>query len=182
MLVDAVVHCAPAGEIVYVVEPVVWLIVVDATPEVQLVVTVPPPLELAIVRSKEAEVSENVPPVEEERVTVTFPAFTTNVSAAEFATIVKFATGEVKETVVFVLHASGAARASECATKTPATARIRKKMNKLKRAISKRNYLLIPTPLILLVLVAAPPPPVLPALNAATCDCQPLIGVLPPSR
>jgi len=110
-------HCDAEGAIVYTVEPVPWLIVVEATPEVQLVVTVPPALEVAITRSRDAEVSVKLPPVEAERVVTTLVAFTVNVSATEPATTMKSTLGEVKGTVVATFQLSGAASATALAAK-----------------------------------------------------------------
>jgi len=50
--------------------------VVDATPDVQEMETVPPELEVATTIPNEAELSEKLPPVVLESVTTTLVAFT----------------------------------------------------------------------------------------------------------
>jgi len=80
-----------------------------ATPELQESDAVPPPLDVAMVRSYDADVSVNVPPVEEERVIATLVAFTTRLSATEPDAIVRVVAGEVKETFVAFVYVRDAA-------------------------------------------------------------------------
>jgi hypothetical protein len=67
-------------------------------PELQERDAVPPALEDAMVRSYDAEVSVNVPPVEDESVTITLVAFTVRPSATEPVEIVSVAVGEFRVT------------------------------------------------------------------------------------
>ncbi len=79
----AAVHWEPVGVIVYVVDLVLCEIVVLATPETQLVVTVPPVELVAIERPVADEVSEKLPPVVLDNVTATLVALTARLSAEE---------------------------------------------------------------------------------------------------
>jgi len=69
------------------------------TPDVHVVVTFPPPLEVATERSYDADVSENEPPVELERATVSVDEAVLKVSATEPAVMVRVVAGDAKETV-----------------------------------------------------------------------------------
>ncbi len=74
--------------------------VVLATPDVQLVFTVPPELEEAIEKSKEAEVKVKLPPVVLDKVIATLVAFTVSASATDPDLIMKVADGEERDTDV----------------------------------------------------------------------------------
>lgn len=87
----------------YVVWPAAWEMIALATPEVQESVSAPPTLELAIVRSYDGEISVKLPPVELDRVTMTFVAFTWRASATEPVAIVKVVAGELRDMVSAVL-------------------------------------------------------------------------------
>jgi hypothetical protein len=94
---------------VYVAWPVDCEIVTLATPELHDSDATPPPLDVAIVRSYDADVRVNVPPVEDESVTTTLVAFTTRLSATELVAMVMVASGEVKETFVAFVYVRDAA-------------------------------------------------------------------------
>jgi hypothetical protein len=64
---------------------------------------IPPPLDEAIVRSYDADVSVNVPPVEDERVTATLVAFTVRVLATDPAAMANVVEGDVRLTVSALL-------------------------------------------------------------------------------
>lgn len=106
---DGTTHCDAVGAIVYDVDAEDWVIVVLATPELQLRVTVPPELLVLIDKSLDAEVRVKLPPVELERVATTLVALTTRESATEPDFIVKLIAGEVRETVKSELYVNGAA-------------------------------------------------------------------------
>lgn len=69
----------------------------------QLVVTTPPLLEVAIEISREAEISVKFPPVELESVTIALVAFVVKVSANEPDLTIKSIAGEVSEMVISAL-------------------------------------------------------------------------------
>ncbi len=73
--------------------------VVLATPELQLWLTVPSALVEAIDKSREAEVSVKLPPVPDESVAITLVAFTVSASATEPDLTVRLIAGEVREKV-----------------------------------------------------------------------------------
>jgi len=86
--------------------------VVLATPELQLVETLPPPEEVAMVISREAEVSVKLPSVELERVATTLVACITKTSATDPEATVKLIAGEEREKTVLLVNVSGAALAT----------------------------------------------------------------------
>jgi hypothetical protein len=98
-----ILHGKPVGMMVYTVDPVLCMMVVLATPDVQLVVTIPPPELVATERPIAADVSEKLPPVVLDSVTATLVAFMVRPSAEEPTTMVNVLLGA--ERWIFVLLA-----------------------------------------------------------------------------
>jgi hypothetical protein len=94
------------------------------TPLVHEVVTAPPPLDEATVRSYAGERSVKAPPVVLERATMTLVAFTVRASAAEPVAIMSVVADEVIETDSAVGKLRGAALASPAYPRTLTRMRI----------------------------------------------------------
>jgi hypothetical protein len=121
---EGVVHWDAVGVMVYVAWPVDCEIATLATPELHDSDATPPPLDVAMVRSYDGDVSVNGPPVEDESVIATLVAFTVSASATDPAAMAKVVAGDERLMVAAALYVSGAASARAAKARQTATTKI----------------------------------------------------------